>query len=476
MLPIHRLLLSAILLASLPALSVPSTLSYQGRLFAADGRPRTGTPTVVFKLFDQETGGEERWSETVVNVPLTNGFYALSLGQHGTPALEGVVVAFDNLWMELTVDGTPLLPRQPLTTIPFAMKARNLKGGSVEATSVKVADKPIVLKVAGKGPDEHGNVDLTSLSPTDAGLPACNVDGQMLKSNGLGGLECAPDNDAQTLTVTGNAVAISNGNSASLPPATASALGVVRAGSGLSVDANGLMTSSPSVSLSGPNLTVGGTTVNLASIYAGLCPSGYVFETTCVDRNECLTNNGGCHANATCTNTVGSRTCACKARFEGDGLTCTPIGDWLNTPIPHGVGARDPETSLIRPNQASYAVDPSGNRVKDNITGLEWQRTSSATTYTWSQAGTYCDVLEIDGLSDWRLPMQIELLSIMDETKTSESVSIDATAFPNTPGELFWTSTPYAGDSSQAWFVSFYGGRSGVGSMSGYSGRVRCVR
>ena len=43
-----------------------------------------------------------------------------------------------------------------------------------------------------------------------------------------------------------------------------------------------------------------------------------------IDVNECLTNNGGCHATlATCTNTVGSRTCACNTGYTGDGITCS---------------------------------------------------------------------------------------------------------------------------------------------------------
>ena len=41
------------------------------------------------------------------------------------------------------------------------------------------------------------------------------------------------------------------------------------------------------------------------------------------DINECLTGNGGCDANATCTNTPGSRICTCNAGYSGDGLTCT---------------------------------------------------------------------------------------------------------------------------------------------------------
>jgi len=41
-----------------------------------------------------------------------------------------------------------------------------------------------------------------------------------------------------------------------------------------------------------------------------------------LDVNECLTNNGGCHAQAICTNTPGSFTCACKDGYSGNGFDC----------------------------------------------------------------------------------------------------------------------------------------------------------
>ena len=42
------------------------------------------------------------------------------------------------------------------------------------------------------------------------------------------------------------------------------------------------------------------------------------------DIDECLTDNGGCHVNADCLNSVGSFRCECKLGYSGDGYSdCT---------------------------------------------------------------------------------------------------------------------------------------------------------
>jgi len=58
---------------------------------------------------------------------------------------------------------------------------------------------------------------------------------------------------------------------------------------------------------------------------------------------------------------------------------------------------------------------------------------------------------------------------------TVYSPAINRTAFPNTPAARFWTSSPCAGLSGYAWYVSFYNGNSDYYDVGGY-GRVRCVR
>ncbi|NPD22211.1 hypothetical protein D7Y27_19240 [Corallococcus sp. AB004] len=52
------------------------------------------------------------------------------------------------------------------------------------------------------------------------------------------------------------------------------------------------------------------------------CQSG-----TCVDVNECAAGTDNCNENATCTNTVGSFTCACNAGYEGNGVTCADVNE-----------------------------------------------------------------------------------------------------------------------------------------------------
>lgn len=56
------------------------------------------------------------------------------------------------------------------------------------------------------------------------------------------------------------------------------------------------------------------------------CQPGWMGDgVACADVDECAANNGGCAADADCTNTPGGRTCACRTGFLGDGVSCHPI-------------------------------------------------------------------------------------------------------------------------------------------------------
>lgn len=73
-----------------------------------------------------------------------------------------------------------------------------------------------------------------------------------------------------------------------------------------------------------------------ATIFRCECDIGYWGEgSMCKDIDECTFNNHDCHERATCTNTIGSFTCACKPGFSSnstrpDGVHCLDSKECLN--------------------------------------------------------------------------------------------------------------------------------------------------
>lgn len=134
-------------------------------------------------------------------------------------------------------------------------------------------------------------------------------------------------------------------------------------------------------------------------------------------------------------------------------------------------------------NPGEFEISPDGLTVTDTITGLVWQRDGSGlrpgcsasddSRCTWAGAQSYCASLHLGGLSDWRLPGWMELLTILDLTTDWSSTAINQATFPDTAGDGYWTASPF-GRLSVPLFVAF---RSATVSLDcGGLGRVRCVR
>lgn len=162
------------------------------------------------------------------------------------------------------------------------------------------------------------------------------------------------------------------------------------------------------------------------------------------------------------------------------------------------------QTEVTLMDSMGYHVTNNGQTIYDSKRNLTWMRcslgqawdgetcTGEAKGYSWD-AGTEAALkLTFAGKNDWRLPTKDELNGLvycgngvrgeLNNFGTGgkcegsyKSPTIVQAAFPNTPAAFFWTSTPHADSSGNAWYIYFNYGNVFDGSK-GNSNRVRLVR
>ena len=120
----------------------------------------------------------------------------------------------------------------------------------------------------------------------------------------------------------------------------------------------------------------------------------------------------------------------------------------------------------------SYIVNT--DTIEDTILGLTWQRNPPTGTYNHANAKSYCENLNLDGKTNWKLPTLVELeMSLVDTSQSSSPYIVGGTSyFPTIQNSYYWTDTYYS--TSYAYIVGFNGGRSYSGSLTS-SYYVLCV-
>jgi hypothetical protein len=104
----------------------PLLVGYQGALFDAQGQPAQGSADVDVAIFDAAQGGTQLYAESHPGVPLVDGTFDVQIGAGTSPtgAFDEQTFAGPEAWLELTVDGEVLTPRQRLVAVPYALRAR----------------------------------------------------------------------------------------------------------------------------------------------------------------------------------------------------------------------------------------------------------------------------------------------------------------------------------------------------------------
>lgn len=107
-----------------------------------------------------------------------------------------------------------------------------------------------------------------------------------------------------------------------------------------------------------------------------------------------------------------------------------------------------------------FELNADAKEVADKHNGLIWARCSvgqswnGATCTGEAQRMTHDDAIALaNNLKGWRLPDVKELAELAD--LGCQNPAIDRQMFPNTPSELFWSSTRYAANPNSAWVVKF---------------------
>jgi len=215
--------------------------------------------------------------------------------------------------------------------------------------------------------------------------------------------------------------------------------------------------------------------------------------------NMCL---AGCSKDDTSETTITGdlttvpRTAASKGSYPIVGTSQTGCWDGTGNKITPALGAafygQDSQFAHTTP---VYTKSSDGLTVKDEVTGLTWQKSHDTGIYYWAASQTVADNLnsqKYGGFSDWRLPTIKELYSLWNASNgwpwiDTNYFTITYSSEQELSHAIFWSSDKYTGvmgnvsgetpGSELAFGVNF-----GTGHIKSYSisvgpkHMVRCVR
>ena len=110
--------------------------------------------------------------------------------------------------------------------------------------------------------------------------------------------------------------------------------------------------------------------------------------------------------------------------------------------------------------------------VIDKETGLVWQR-DLGTFMSWASAIDHCYDVVAGSRKGWRVPTMAELSSLIDPNQDRPSLPVGHPF--NNLQTFYWSSTTYANDNTQAWYVHFYEGTTNFRPKT-FNAYVWCVR
>jgi hypothetical protein len=105
---------------------IPALINYQGEVKDSQGDPLDGIHTMQFRIYSAPDTGSALWGEQQ-SVDVNEGIYNVFLGA-GAKITAGddlgpTIFSSGDRWLEVTIDGETLAPRQRISSVAFAFRA-----------------------------------------------------------------------------------------------------------------------------------------------------------------------------------------------------------------------------------------------------------------------------------------------------------------------------------------------------------------
>ena len=107
------------------------------------------------------------------------------------------------------------------------------------------------------------------------------------------------------------------------------------------------------------------------------------------------------------------------------------------------------------PSASRFTILPAFNNeaVRDNNTGLVWEKAPGNVLVTWEGATIYCLTKTVGSTTGWRLPSIVELASVLDPSLPAPFVP--ASIFSGVQSAFYWSATTVAEVPAGAYLVNF---------------------
>lgn len=159
----------------------PQKVSFQGRLTDTSDAPLNGTYNITFSLYDSPSGGTVLWTETQNSVSVVNGALDTELGASNPIAYSAAAVPS---YLEISVDGDTLYPRQSFNSVLYSYNSYAL-GGYPAAAYMDLASSQTVTGVKTFSVNPVFNVNAipqSAVSGLESGLSGLSASTASLQS------------------------------------------------------------------------------------------------------------------------------------------------------------------------------------------------------------------------------------------------------------------------------------------------------